>query len=60
MLYILFVKSQAETEIISSKKYYNSKKQSLGSEFIQELDLVFNRIIQNPFQFPKYEDFEIK
>ncbi|PJZ64812.1 addiction module toxin RelE [Leptospira wolffii] len=38
------IKPSAEDDILRSVRYYNSKKESLGFEFVLELDYCFERI----------------
>jgi plasmid stabilization system protein ParE len=46
-----FLKS-AKMDIYHAKKWYNLQKHNLGTEFIDEIDNVYERIKFNPNQFP--------
>ena len=42
----------AEKDLEESISYYNKQFEGLGIEFIQNIDETFNRIKENPNQFP--------
>ncbi|MFN8254079.1 MAG: type II toxin-antitoxin system RelE/ParE family toxin [Bacteroidales bacterium] len=43
----------AEEDIIDSYEFYESEKEGLGVEFVQEIKKTIARIEDNPNQFPK-------
>jgi hypothetical protein len=53
MAYFLEVKSEANIEIIEAYLYYEEKRTGLGEEFLEHLDLYFERITANPKHFPQ-------
>jgi len=53
MTYILEVKNEANIEIIEAYGYYEVKRIGLGEEFLEHLDLYFDRITANPEHFPQ-------
>ncbi len=53
--YKLIINSFAEQDMEDACMWYNLKKKRLCNEFIEELDTVFIRIVNNPFQFPLFE-----
>jgi hypothetical protein len=53
MPYILEVKQEANVEIIEAYLYYEEKRIGLGEDFLEHLDIYFDRITANPKHFPK-------
>lgn len=53
MAYILEVKDDANIEIIEAYLYYEEKRVGLGDEFLEHLDIYFDRITTNPKHFPQ-------
>ena len=53
MSYVLEVKDEANVEIIEAYLYYEEKRIGLGEEFLEHLDIYFDRITANPKHFPK-------
>ena len=51
----LVVQPQAELDIQAAVVWYEDQRFGLGSRFLDELDLVFQRIEDNPRQFPRVE-----
>jgi len=43
----------AEQDINETKEFYNLQKDGLGDKFTNEINEIFNRIKENPNQFPK-------
>lgn len=46
------VQPQAELDIQASAIWYEDEQDGLSARFLDELNLVFNRIGNNPRQFP--------
>jgi len=53
MVYPLDVKNEANLEIIEAYLYYEEKRIGLGEEFLEHLDVYFERIRTNPKHFPQ-------
>lgn len=53
MVYILEVKDEAHLEIIEAYLYYEGKRLGLGEEFLEHLEIYFDRITTNPKHFPQ-------
>ncbi len=53
MTYILEVKEYANLEIIEAYLFYEEKRSGLGEEFLEHLDVYFERITANPKHFPE-------
>jgi len=53
MAYILEVKDEANLEIIEAYLYYEDKRTGLGEEFLEHLDIYFDRITNSPKHFPQ-------
>jgi len=43
----------AEEDLKQAKEYYESQKEGLGDEFVDEVEKTTEKIVQNPLQFPK-------
>ena len=52
MAFEIIITPFAESDIKQSIKYYNSKSERLGKNFIEEVDSIFERIKYNPELFP--------
>lgn len=50
--YKLIINPFAEQDLKDTKNWYDLQKEKLSIEFIEEVDILFKRIINNPFQFP--------
>lgn len=48
----LVLRVQAEHDIDEAASWYESEKAGLGLKFIQDVNLLLERIEDNPFQFP--------
>jgi plasmid stabilization system protein ParE len=46
----------AEADVREAAFWYESKREGLGAEFTLELDALYERITQNPRQFPVIEE----
>lgn len=53
MNYLLEVKDEANSEIIEAYLYYEEKRTGLGEEFLEHLNIYFDRITTNPKHFPQ-------
>jgi plasmid stabilization system protein ParE len=51
----LVVQPQSDLDIQAAAVWYEDQRSGLGSRFLDELDLVFQRIKENPRQFPPVE-----
>lgn len=49
----LIVRPQAEADVREAAFWYEGKREGLGAEFILEVDALYERILQNPGQFPE-------
>lgn len=49
----LLVRPVAEADVREAALWYEGKRGGLGAEFILELDALYERILQNPRQFPE-------
>jgi len=52
----LRVRPIAETDVREAAFWYEGKRGGLGAEFVLELDALYERILQNPRQFPDIGD----
>jgi len=50
-MHILEIKEEANLEIIDAYLHYESKQLGLGEIFLEQLDLYFDRIAENPKHF---------
>ncbi|MGB3343704.1 MAG: type II toxin-antitoxin system RelE/ParE family toxin [Aequorivita sp.] len=53
MAYILELKEEANLEITEAYLYYEENRKGLGEEFLEHLDLYFDRITTHPKHFPQ-------
>jgi toxin ParE1/3/4 len=60
MQYEIIISPEAENELNISKEFYDSKQESLGNDFIKEVDETIVRIDENPEQFPKVKQKQIR
>jgi plasmid stabilization system protein ParE len=51
----LVVQPQSDLDIQAAAVWYEDQRFGLGSRFLDELDLVFQRIKDNPRQFPRVQ-----
>lgn len=51
----LVVQPQSDLDIQAAAAWYEDQRAGLGVRFLDELDLVFQRIETNPQQFPRLE-----
>ncbi len=51
----LVVQPQSDLDIQAAAVWYEDQRSGLGARFLDELDLVFQRIKNNPRQFPPVE-----
>jgi plasmid stabilization system protein ParE len=58
--YEIIVSPEAENELTVSKEFYESKQESLGKDFVKEVDSTFDRIAENPEQFPKVKQKHVR
>lgn len=54
MNYLLVIGKTAQTEIDETFEYYDNIQPKLGLKFIGTLEAIFDRIVDNPLQFPQY------
>lgn len=52
MAYFVEVSEDANLEIAQAYLYYEEKREGLGEEFLEHLDIYFERIGANPKHFP--------
>lgn len=55
MNYILKVGELAQREIDEAFAHYYNIQTNLGIRFIETLEAFFDRILDNPYQFPQYQ-----
>lgn len=53
MVYKLEIKEEANFEIIEAFLYYEERRNGLGDEFLEHLEMYFVRITRNPEHFPQ-------
>lgn len=46
----------AEADISSAAIWYEERRQGLGLEFLDQLELIFKRIVEYPHQFPRIDE----
>lgn len=49
----LIVRPLAEADVRDAAFWYENKREGLGAEFALELDALYERIVENPRQFPE-------
>ena len=49
------VQPQSDLDIQAAAVWYEDQQSGLGTRFLDELDLVFQRIAESPQQFPRLE-----
>jgi plasmid stabilization system protein ParE len=52
----VIVRAPAEADVRDAAFWYETKRDGLGIEFTLELDALYERIAQNPRQFPEVAD----
>ncbi|NOS78471.1 MAG: type II toxin-antitoxin system RelE/ParE family toxin [Nitrospira sp.] len=50
------IQPQSELDIQAAAVWYEDQRPGLGGKFLDELDHVFHRIVENPRQFPRLEE----
>lgn len=48
--------AEAEAELLDAGVYYEQQQPGLGFRFEREIDALFERIINNPLQFPEIDE----
>lgn len=51
----IVVQPQSDLDIQATAVWYEDQQSGLGTRFLDELDLVFQRIAESPQQFPRLE-----
>ena len=51
----LVVRPEARLDIREAALWYDQQRSGLGDRFIEDLDAVFERILDNPLQFPEID-----
>lgn len=51
----IVVQPQSDLDIQAAAVWYEDQQSGLGTRFLDELDLVFQRIAESPLQFPRLE-----
>ena len=51
----IVVRPQSDLDIQAAAVWYEDQQSGLGARFLDELDLVFQRIAESPLQFPRLE-----
>lgn len=51
----LIVTKEAEADILDGYRSYEEKQEGLGRRFMDEIELVFDRILPNPFLYQEVE-----
>lgn len=52
----IIIKPKAEDEMRAAAEWYEARRPALGFEFLEQVDVVFERIQENPRQLRFYED----
>ena len=52
----IVVQPQSDLDIQAAAVWYEDQQSGLGTRFLDELNLVFQRIAESPQQFPRLED----
>lgn len=50
------IRSRAKRDILEAALWYESRRMGLGVQFVQDVDTTVARILENPLQFPIYEE----
>lgn len=50
---MLFIRPEAQSELVDAFDWYQRCVPGLGQEFLSEIDRTMNAIAQNPLQFPR-------
>ena len=56
MIADVIVRPLAEADVREAAFWYENKREGLGAEFALELDALYERITQNPRQFPAIDE----
>ncbi len=59
MNYRLEVKTEAIADMTVAFEWYEDKRTGLGTEFLNEVELYFDRIIRNPAQYKSFRNERI-
>ena len=51
MTYRLIVRRQAKADIRAASRWYERQRSGLGRAFVQQVDLLLDRVRQNPLQY---------
>jgi plasmid stabilization system protein ParE len=51
----IVVDPQSDLDIQAAAMWYEDQQPGVGTQFLDELDLVLQRIAENPLQFPRLE-----
>ena len=51
----LHVEGQASLDISRAALWYEGRREGLGLEFLDQLESLFQRIVESPLQFPQVE-----
>jgi mRNA-degrading endonuclease RelE of RelBE toxin-antitoxin system len=46
---------EADVELVSTAKFYECQRESLGREFLRAVHLALSKVQENPEQFPFYD-----
>ena len=49
----VIIRPSASADVREAAFWYEAKREGLGSEFVLELDALYDRIAQHPLQFPE-------
>lgn len=52
-MYRLYLKQEAEYEILNAAQYYDEQQQGLGNRFVDDVEALFAYIEKNPLSFPR-------
>ena len=50
--YEIIISPEAENELLESKSFYEEQKDELGFEFLNEVELIINRLTFKPISIP--------
>ena len=56
MKYTLIVKAEALQDMTEAFSWYENKRAGLGTEFLDEVDKCFDRIVQTPGHYQSHRD----
>ena len=55
MIYKLLIRPLAAIEIIDAFDWYDLQREGLGNKFLQQLDILYETLLQNPHTLSYYE-----